>query len=294
MSRHDEHMSDEAIEAMTEEVADEYRRTLTPGDDRVERLRARVEAAVHAEAQSTGLRRSVRWRNLVGHLPVAARIAAAVALVIAGIQIGRLSSARGRSEATIDAIADGELPIPSLTPGAIANVSASALCAPHQAEKPPIPADVRLAVLRAYRMEDVPARQYELDYLITPELGGVPDRRNLWPERYESGTWNAHLKDEIEDLLPRLVCDGRLNLATAQRDISTDWIAAYKKYFQTDRPLAAHTRLAADQDDDAVRPRSAARFTVRADARASVLRRNALLLDLRQHHGLQVVVLERD
>jgi len=24
---------------------------------------------------------------------------------------------------------------------------------------------------------------------------------------------------------------------TAQREISTDWIAAYKKYFHTDRPL---------------------------------------------------------
>jgi hypothetical protein len=293
MSRHDDHLSDEAIEAMTEEVSDEYRRTLTPGDDQVARLRARVEAAVHAEAQSTGLRRTLRRRGPVGHLPVAARIAAAVVLVIAGIQIGRLSSSRGGSDATIDAIAGGELPIPSLTPGAVANVSASALCAPHPAAKPPIPADVRLAVLRAYRMEDVPAPLYELDYLVTPELGGIPDRRNLWPERYESGTWNAHLKDEVEDLLPRLVCDGRLDLATAQRDIATDWIAAYKKYFRTDRPLAPHTRLAADED--AVRPRSAAaRFTVRADARASVLRRDALLLDLRQHHGLQVPILARD
>jgi hypothetical protein len=34
-----------------------------------------------------------------------------------------------------------------------------------------------------------------------------------------------------------LVCGGRLDLAEAQRDISTDWIAAYKKYFQTDQPV---------------------------------------------------------
>ena len=27
------------------------------------------------------------------------------------------------------------------------------------------------------------------------------------------------------------------DLSTAQRDISSDWIAAYKKYFDTDKPL---------------------------------------------------------
>jgi len=26
-------------------------------------------------------------------------------------------------------------------------------------------------------------------------------------------------------------------LSTAKRDIATDWIAAYKKYFHSDRPL---------------------------------------------------------
>jgi hypothetical protein len=35
-----------------------------------------------------------------------------------------------------------------------------------------------------------------------------------------------------------LVCEGRLDLPTAQREIATNWIAAYKKYFHTDKPLA--------------------------------------------------------
>ncbi len=30
-----------------------------------------------------------------------------------------------------------------------------------------------------------------------------------------------------------MVCSGKLDLSTAQRDIATDWIAAYKKYFHT-------------------------------------------------------------
>ena len=52
-----------------------------------------------------------------------------------------------------------------------------------------------------------------------------------------SAVWNARVKDALEDRLHDLVCDGRLDLATAQRDISSDWIAAYKKYFETDEPL---------------------------------------------------------
>jgi hypothetical protein len=43
--------------------------------------------------------------------------------------------------------------------------------------------------------------------------------------------------------LHRLVCAGQLALDTAQRDIATDWIAAYQQYFHTELPLAqAHTR----------------------------------------------------
>jgi hypothetical protein len=89
-------------------------------------------------------------------------------------------------------------------------------------------------------MEHVAEHEYELDYLITPELGGVADQRNLWPERYGSGVWNARVKDDLEELLPRLVCQGTLPLVTAQRDIASDWIAAYKKYFRTDRPIATN------------------------------------------------------
>jgi hypothetical protein len=206
-------------------------------------------------------------RNIGAGLPAVVRVAAAIALVAAGIQLGRLSSSPVHSDAVATAIDDG-LPIRSLTPGAVANISANVLCASRPAEKPPIPAAVRIAVLRDYRMEDVPARQYELDYLITPELGGVPDRRNLWPERYVSGLWNAARKDELEDLLPRLVCEGRLDLTTAQQDIARDWIAAYKKYFGTDRPVVRRAGL--------------------------LLGRDALLFHLRQHDGLKVVVLERD
>jgi hypothetical protein len=75
------------------------------------------------------------------------------------------------------------------------------------------------------------------------ESGGVEDIHNLWPEPYTSPRWNAHVKDALEERLHEMVCGGELDLSTAQRDIATDWIAAYKKYSHTDRPLALHSRL---------------------------------------------------
>ena len=69
------------------------------------------------------------------------------------------------------------------------------------------------------------------------------DRRNLWPEPYGLRSWNAHAKDALENLLPRLVCSGRIDLATAQREMASNWIDAYKKYLATERPIQLHARL---------------------------------------------------
>jgi hypothetical protein len=105
--------------------------------------------------------------------------------------------------------------------------------------------DVKQDVVRAYLMENVPADQYELDYLITPELGGAPDARNLWPQRYRSRVWNAYVKDQLERMLPGKVCRGEVDLVTAQHEIADDWVSAYKKYFATDVPIHLRARLSA-------------------------------------------------
>lgn len=71
--------------------------------------------------------------------------------------------------------------------------------------------------------------KYEEDHLISLQLGGDPkDPKNLWPQPYAGS--NARKKDVVETKLKRLVCDGTLKLAEAQKLISTDWAAAYKKY----------------------------------------------------------------
>ena len=51
--------------------------------------------------------------------------------------------------------------------------------------------------------------------------------------------WNAHAKDALEERLQYMVCDKQIDLASAQRQIATDWIAAYKKYLHADNPCNA-------------------------------------------------------
>jgi hypothetical protein len=78
-------------------------------------------------------------------------------------------------------------------------------------------------------------------------LGGGDDIRNFWPQPYGAPVWNANVKDALEDHLHRMVCEGKLDLATAQHDISKNWITAYKKYLNTDKPLSQHSTFLKDR-----------------------------------------------
>ena len=44
------------------------------------------------------------------------------------------------------------------------------------------------------------------------------------------------MKDALERKLHKLVCAGQLNLKTAQREIASNWIEAYKKYVRASPP----------------------------------------------------------
>lgn len=207
------------------------------GDELRDRLRTEMTARAAAWNES----RTFRLRQAIGAWAVVLRVGAPATILILVLQALWLSSTPGSRTPAPQDVEAAALPDPALTPGAVGPVNINALCAGRTVEKPPVAPTVRDVVLRGYRMENVATREYELDYLITPELGGVPDARNLWPERYSTSVWNAGVKDDLEDLLPRLICQGQVDLATAQRDIATNWIAAYKKYFNSDRPLTTRT-----------------------------------------------------
>lgn len=65
---------------------------------------------------------------------------------------------------------------------------------------------------------------YEYDHFVPLELGGATnDPRNLWPEPGAS----PNPKNAVEDALNREVCDGRLTLAEAQREVVTNWTSLH-------------------------------------------------------------------
>lgn len=133
-----------------------------------------------------------------------------------------------------------------LTPGSTVAVSLDQVC---RADDEPriVPASLAQQVFREYGIRDPKPGAYEVDYLITPALGGADDLANLWPQPYSETAWNAHIKDALEDYLRDQVCAGRMDLAAAQRELSTDWIAAYKRHFRTERPLAMHAQFRKDR-----------------------------------------------
>lgn len=132
----------------------------------------------------------------------------------------------------------GISPNRAFTPGATRQVTISEVCSvPQEQVVGDVPVSLRQQVLEEYGISNARPEDYEIDYLIAPRLGGTEDLRNLWPEPYRNHAWNAHVKDALEERLHELVCSGQLDLRTAQHDIATDWIAAYKKYFHTKKPL---------------------------------------------------------
>jgi hypothetical protein len=147
---------------------------------------------------------------------------------------------RNQQGSSLTALKAGVFPNRTLTPGAARSVAQQDVCVADDNDPAwLLPASVEHEVLREYGITDSRAKDYQLDYLIPPSLGGTPDIQNVWPQPYSNLGWNAHAKDELENRLRQLVCEGRLTLPQAQRDISGDWTQAYKKYFHTSRPVSA-------------------------------------------------------
>jgi hypothetical protein len=156
-------------------------------------------------------------------------------LVAIGLFLADAIVVRHRAPAAIMSVPDSRL-----TPGATLLVSQPAVCSQANPNNRTVPVSTQRKVFEEYGIAGADPRAYEVDYLVTPALGGADDIHNLWPHSYSATVWNAQVKDALEDRLREMVCDGSLDLTEAQREIAGNWISAYKKYFHTDEPLAEH------------------------------------------------------
>jgi len=181
----------------------------------------------------------------MSHAPKLALLAAALASFCLGChstQQGLDAPSRPTAHAAVphDQGLSPLLPDPKMTPGATLPVATGDICVSGYSQKVRnVPADVKQQVYAEYGITSHQPGEYEVDHLISLELGGSNSIKNLWPQSYLTQPWNAHVKDKLENEIHAEVCSGKVDLPTAQHDISTDWIAAYKKYFHTNLPLSA-------------------------------------------------------
>jgi hypothetical protein len=126
----------------------------------------------------------------------------------------------------------GSLPDPALTPGAVRTTNVGEICSTSTHELRHWSRDRDDHIMAEYSLPPGPHPQFEVDHLLSLNLGGADSDSNLWPEPRRSiePTWNAEAKDRLEIELQNLVCSGAVDLKTAQRDMIADWTDAYQKY----------------------------------------------------------------
>jgi hypothetical protein len=90
-----------------------------------------------------------------------------------------------------------------------------------------VPWSVKKKVFERYGIDPKNSSHYEVDHLISLQLGGSNDIENLWPQSYETKPWNARVKDKLENHLHREICQGRMDRSHAQAIITGDWIDTY-------------------------------------------------------------------
>ena len=121
----------------------------------------------------------------------------------------------------------------NLTPGVVdPQATVEKICTPHYTETVRhVTMKMKKQVFKLYGIDQY-SDSFEVDHLISLELGGSNDIKNLWPESYTTTPYNARDKDALENRLHKLVCQGKIPLIQAQKEIAEDSIKAHQDYIQ--------------------------------------------------------------
>lgn len=133
----------------------------------------------------------------------------------------------------------GTLPDLALTPGVTRNLTLDQVCNTKWGrDARAVTPAMKTQVYAEYHMVRyqgdcaLSKRGCEVDHLISRELAGADDVKNLWPQPY-GGVCNAVRKDQLENALHARVCHkpvAQMTLDEAQHAIRTDWVTAYNLY----------------------------------------------------------------
>ena len=136
----------------------------------------------------------------------------------------------GQRTKTSSCVSQNALPDSSCTPGAIfADATKDQVCVPGYSKGVrDVPDSVKNQVFAEYGITSHGPGEYEVDHLISLELGGSNDIANLWPEPAEPRP-GFHEKDKVENYLHQQMCNGAISMADAQYTIATDWLSVYNQ-----------------------------------------------------------------
>jgi len=134
----------------------------------------------------------------------------------------------GAQTKTSGCVVHDALPDSACTPGAVLPTGTKdAICQSGYASSVRnVPTSEKNQVYAEYGITHHSPGQYEVDHLVSLELGGSNDISNLWPEA-ASPKPSFHEKDKVENYLHDQVCSGAISLKKAQIEIATNWLAVY-------------------------------------------------------------------
>ncbi len=140
------------------------------------------------------------------------------------------SAQLGKQTKTSGCMAHGGLPDSACTPGAIfPNATVQQICTPgYSSSVRNVPTSEKDQAYAEYGIFSHSAGQFEIDHLVSLELGGSNDIANLWPEA-ASPTPGFHQKDQVENYMHDQLCSGAMSLKDAQTQIATNWLVVYNR-----------------------------------------------------------------
>jgi hypothetical protein len=117
------------------------------------------------------------------------------------------------------------------TPGVTFHVTVATICrSGYSTSVRDVPQSEKNQVYAEYGITHHTAGQYEIDHLISLELGGSNAIGNLWPELNDHPHGYLNSKDILENRLHALLCTGEVSLRSAQTLIASNWVTTYHQF----------------------------------------------------------------
>lgn len=169
-------------------------------------------------------------RRRLGAIMVAFALLASTSMLAVNTIKNRLQSRASTNLSAVTQQADctvNTLPDRDCTPGAIwKGASKSQLCLPgYSSLVRNVPAKTINDIFSRYKINQSDRSKYEIDHLVSLQLGGSNATSNLWPLNIKT----KDKKDRVENYLKRQICDNKISIKSAQSSIAKNWVELHKR-----------------------------------------------------------------